>query len=172
MKTAKMAENSSFADASIVVYSHGIEILSGPQIVGHKPRKQQKWPKSRVLPMPRYSCNGGHSTSKSSQDHKSWVITHENGKNGRNHEFCRCLDIRVSGITGHRNPPETTKHGLKPMKTAKMVEVTSFSDASIVVYRGSQCIEILPGPEIVGSNPRKRPKMAEIGSFVGASIVV
>ena len=40
------------------------------------------------------------------------------------------------GVTVHRNPPETTKHGLKPMKTAKMAEVTSFSDASIVVYRG------------------------------------
>ena len=75
MKTAKMAEITSFVDASIVVYR-------------------------------------GHSASKSSRDHKSWVITHENVKNGRNHEFYRCLDIRVSGVTLHRNTPRTTNRGL------------------------------------------------------------
>ena len=107
-KQQKMAEITSFADVPIVVYSHGIEILSGQQIVGHKPRKQQKWPKSRVLPMPRYSCKGGHRASKSRRDHKSWVIAHENGKNGRNHEFCRCLDSRVSG--GHSASKSSRDH--------------------------------------------------------------
>ena len=50
-----------------------------------------------------------------------------------------------------------------------MAEITSFADALIVVYRGSHCIEILLGPQIVGYNPRKWQKMAEITSFADAS---
>ena len=46
-----------------------------------------------------------------------------------------------------------------------MAEITSFVDASIVVYQGSQCIKILPGPQIVGYNLQKRKKTAEITSF-------
>ena len=53
-----------------------------------------------------------------------------------------------------------------------MAEIMSFLDASRVVYRGSQGIEILPGPKIVGYNPRKWPEMAEITSFVDISRVV
>ena len=40
------------------------------------------------------------------------------------------------------------------------------------LYRGSQGIDLLPGPKIVGYNSRKRPEMLEITSFVDASRVV
>ena len=53
-----------------------------------------------------------------------------------------------------------------------MAEITSFADASIVVEQGSQGIEILSRPQIVGYNLGKQPKMAEITSFVDASILV
>ena len=53
-----------------------------------------------------------------------------------------------------------------------MLEITSFVDASRVVYRGSHGFEIRLGPKIVGYNPRSRPEMAEITSFVDASRVV
>ena len=53
-----------------------------------------------------------------------------------------------------------------------MVEITNFSDASRVVYRGSRGIEILLGPKIVGFNPQKWPEMLEITSFADAARVV
>ena len=72
-----------------------------------------------------------------------------------------------------------------------MLEITSFLDASRVVYRGSQGIEILSGSENRGSsplescvgghraskssqdrNPRKWPEIFEITSFVDAARVV
>ena len=55
MKTAKNGRNHEFVDDSIVMEreAQGIEILPGPQIVGYNPRKRQKWPKIRVLLMPR-----------------------------------------------------------------------------------------------------------------------
>ena len=37
--------------------------------------------------------------------------------------------------------------GYNPRKRPEMAEITSFLDASRVVYQGSQGIEILPGPE-------------------------
>ena len=46
-----------------------------------------------------------------------------------------------------------------------MLEITSFADASRVVYQRSLSIEILPEPNIVGYNRRKRPEMLEITSF-------
>ena len=62
--------------------------------------------------------------------------------------------------------------GYNPRKRLEMAGTTSFADASRVVYRGSQGIEILPGPKIVGYNPRKRPKMLESTSFADAARVV
>ena len=40
------------------------------------------------------------------------------------------------------------------------------------LYRGSQGIEILLGPKIVGYNSQKRPEMLEITSFADAARVV
>ena len=51
--------------------------------------------------------------------------------------------------------------GYNPRKRPEMAEITSFVDACKVVYRESQRIEILPGPEIVRYNPRKRPEMTK-----------
>ena len=53
-----------------------------------------------------------------------------------------------------------------------MAENTSFVDASRVVYRGSQGIEILLDSKIMGYNPRKRPEIAENASFTDLSRVV
>ena len=62
--------------------------------------------------------------------------------------------------------------GYNPRKRRERVEITRFADASRVVYRGSQGIEVFPGPKIVGYNSRKRPEMLEIMSFVDASRVM
>ena len=53
-----------------------------------------------------------------------------------------------------------------------MPEITSFHDASRVVYQGSLGIEILPGPKTMDYSPRIRPEMPEITSFYDASRVV
>ena len=37
-----------------------------------------------------------------------------------------------------------------PRKLPEMPEILSFDDAARVVYRGTQVIEIFPGPEIYG----------------------
>ena len=52
-----------------------------------------------------------------------------------------------------------------------MPKITSFGDAARVVYRGSQGIEILSGPEICGLT-RKRPGMPKITSFDDVARVV
>ena len=62
--------------------------------------------------------------------------------------------------------------GYNPPKRPEMAENTSFADASKVVYRGSQGIEIHRDLKIMGYNPRKRPEMAENTSFADASKVV
>ena len=59
-----------------------------------------------------------------------------------------------------------------PRKRPEMLEIVSFAGASSVVYRGSQGIKILRGPEIMGYNPRKRPEMLEIASFADAPKVM
>ena len=72
-KRLEIAENTSFSDLSRVVYrgSQGIEIL--PRIENHgviTHENDQKWPKTRVLPIPLESCTGGHRASKSSRASK------------------------------------------------------------------------------------------------------
>ena len=62
--------------------------------------------------------------------------------------------------------------GYNPREQPEMAKITSFVDASRVVYHGSQCIEILSGLKILSYNPRKRLEMAEITSFADASRVV
>ena len=62
--------------------------------------------------------------------------------------------------------------GYNPRKRQEMAEITSFIDASRVVYRGSHGIEILPGPKIVSYNPLKRLEMLQITSFADAARVM
>ena len=51
--------------------------------------------------------------------------------------------------------------GIRP----EMPEITSFDDATRIMYRGSRGNEILPGPKTVDYSPGKRPEMPEIMSF-------
>jgi hypothetical protein len=48
---------------------------------------------------------------------------------------------------------------------AKTAQNHEFEDVARMVYRGSQSIEIILGPEKVRYRPRKRPEMPEITSF-------
>ena len=77
----------------------------------------------------------------------------------------------TGGVTGHRNPPGTPKTvDYSPRKWPKRLEITSFDDASRVVYRGSQGIEILQGPEIRGlvhKNGQKCFLMMPLESCIG-----
>ena len=57
-------------------------------------------------------------------------------------------------------------------KRSEMPEITSFDDAARVVYRGSQGIQILPGPKIVDYSLRNRPEMPEITTFDDAARVM
>ena len=66
--------------------------------------------------------------------------------------------------------PKTVDYS--PGKRPEMPEITSFHDATRVVYRGSRGIDILPGPKTVDNSPRKRTEMAEIMSFDDAARVV
>ena len=59
-----------------------------------------------------------------------------------------------------------------PRKQPEMPGITSFYDAAIVMYQGSQGIEIVLGPKTVDYSPRKRPEMPEITSFHDAAGVV
>ena len=62
--------------------------------------------------------------------------------------------------------------GYDPRKRPEMAEITSFADAARVVYRGSQGIIILLGPENRGLYPRKRPELAEITTFADTARVM
>ena len=62
--------------------------------------------------------------------------------------------------------------GYNPQKRPEIAKNTSIDHLSRVVYRGSQGIEIHPGPKIMGYNPRKPPEMAENTSFADPSRVV
>ena len=69
-------------------------------------------------------------------------------------------------------PPGPKIVGYKPRKWPEMAEITNFADASRVVYKGSQGIEILLWPKIVSYNTRKRPEMLEIMSFADPARVM
>ena len=62
--------------------------------------------------------------------------------------------------------------GYNPRKWPELAEIMNFADASRVVYQGSQGIEILPWPKIVGSNTRQRLEMLKITSFADTARVV
>ena len=62
--------------------------------------------------------------------------------------------------------------GNKPRKRQEIAEITSFEDASRVVYGGHRASKSARERKIVGNNPRKWEELAEITSFVDASRVV
>ena len=104
---------------------------------------------------------------------KSWFITHENGqKCSKSRVLPTPLESCTRGHKASKFSEDPKIVGYNPRKRPEMAEITSFVDASRVVYRVSQCIEILPGLKIVGYNPRKRPEMAEITSFADTARVV
>ena len=80
--------------------------------------------------------------------HKNHELGHENGQK---YPKTRVLTVQQESCTeGHKaskssRDPKTMDYS--PRKRPKMPEITSFDDAASVVYRGSQGIEILPGPE-------------------------
>ena len=72
-KRPEIAENTSFADLSRVIYRGvtGHRYPPGIQkswVITHE--HGQKWPKTRVLPILLESCTGGHRAWKSSRDSK------------------------------------------------------------------------------------------------------
>ena len=62
--------------------------------------------------------------------------------------------------------------GYNPQKRLEMLEITNFTNAARVVYRGHKASKISQDLKIVGYNPRKRTERAEITNFVDASRVV
>ena len=74
------------------------------------------------------------------------------------------------GASKSSRDPKTVDYS--PRKRPEMREITSFDDVARVLYRGSRCIEILPGHENMDYSPRKWPEMREITSFDDAARVV
>ena len=104
---------------------------------------------------------------------KIGVITHENGLKCSK---SRVLPTPLESCTGGHRVSKSSRDpkivGYNPQTRQEMLEITSFADASRVVYQTSQSIEILPEPNIVGYNRRKRPEIAENTSFADAVRVV
>ena len=74
---------------------------------------------------------------------------------------------------GHRNPPGTQKPWtIAHENDQKMPEITSFDDATRVVYGGHRASKSSRDPKTVDYSPRKRPEMPEITSFDDVSGVV
>ena len=146
-----MAENTSFADPSRVVYrgSHGHRNPPGTQkswVIRHE--NDKKWPKTRVLPISLESCTGGHRASKSSCTRKSWDITHENDqKKPKTRDLPIPLESCTGGHRASKSPRDPKIVGSNPRKQPEMLEIMSFADPTRVVYRWSQGIEILLGLE-------------------------
>ena len=140
--------------------------------MGYNPRKRQEMAEITNFVGASRVVYRGHRASKSARVRKSWAITHENGQKWRNHEFCRYLYSHVPGAIRHRKPPWTREswvitqeNGLKcpksrvlptslesctgghknPRKQLEMAKITSFIDATRVVYSGSQGIKNLMG---------------------------
>ena len=96
----------------------------------------QKWPKSRVLPMLLESCTGDHGASKSSWGRKSWVITHENGlKCSKSRVLPMLLESCTEGQKASKISWDPKLVSYNPRKRPEMAEITSFVDASRVMYQ-------------------------------------
>ena len=135
----------------------------------------QKWPKTRVFPIPLQSCNGGHRASKSSRDSKIMgYIQRKRPEMAENTRFVDPARVVYRGwITGHRNSLGTRKswvitheNGQKWPKT-RVLPVPRESCTG-----GHRASKSSRDPKIVGYNQRKRPEMADNTSFADLSRVV
>ena len=146
----EMAENTSFADPPRVMYrgSQGIETSWDSKIMGYNLRNEQKWPKTRVLPIPQESCTGDQGHRNPPGTRKSWVITHENGQKWpKTRVYSIPLESCIGGHRASKSSWDSKIMGSNPRKRPEIAENTSFADLSRVVYRESEGIEILPGLE-------------------------
>jgi hypothetical protein len=57
------------------------------------------------------------------------------------------LESRTMGHRASKHTRDLKIVDYRPGKRPEMHEITSFDDAARVMYRGSQGIEILPGPQ-------------------------
>ena len=57
------------------------------------------------------------------------------------------LELCTGGHRASKSSRDPKTVDYSPRKQQEMPEITSFDDVARVVYRGSQSIEILPGPK-------------------------
>ena len=149
-----MPEITSFDDVSRVVYrgSWGVEILLGQKklwTIAHE--NGQKCLKSRVFTMPLSRVTGVMGRRNPPRTQEPWTIAHEDGQKCPK---SRVLTMPLESCTGGHGAsksyrgPKTMDYS--PRKQPESPEITSFDDASRVVYWGSRGIEILPGPNNSG----------------------
>ena len=146
-----MAEITSFSDPSRVVYL-GHRASKSPRdskIMCYNPRKRPEMAElTSFADAARVVYRGVTRHHNPLGTRKSWVITHENGQNWPK---SRLLPIQLESFTeGHRawkSSQDPKIMGYNPRKRQEMAKKMSFVDASRFVYRGSQGIEILPGPK-------------------------
>ena len=82
------------------------------------------------------------------------------------------LESCTGGHTASKSARDPKIVGNNPRKQEEMAEITSFADASRVVYRRYRASKSARDPKIMGNNPRKRLEMLQITSFVDTSRVV
>ena len=81
--------------------------------MGYNPRNGQKWPKTRVLPIPLESCTWGHRASKSSRDPK--IMGYNPRKRlelAANKKFPDLSRVLYRGSQGTEILPGPENHGL------------------------------------------------------------
>ena len=148
-----MAEITNFADVSRVVYrgSQGIEILLWPEIVGYNTRKRPEMTEITNF------ADDSRVVYRESQGieilpwRKSWVITQENGeKCSKSRVLPTPLESCTSGHKASKSSWDPKILGYNQRKRLEMAEITSFVDASRVMYWGSQSIEICQRPKSQG----------------------
>src|SRR3990172_8367431 len=95
-------------------------------------------------------CAGGHSPLKPFSDQKKCAIDHENGQKcpksrvlTMSPESCSRAHVPLKSSSDHKTVCYS------PEKRPEQRKITRFDDVARVVYRGSQSIEIIPGPEKV-----------------------
>src|SRR3989337_595704 len=100
------------------------------------------------------SCTEGHGPLKSFPDQKMCAVDHENGQNcpksrvwTMSPESCS----RAHGPLKSSSDHKTVRYS--PEKRPEQHEIMSFEDVVRVVHRGSQSIQIIPGPEKVRYRP-------------------
>ena len=108
----------------------------------------QKWPKSRILPMPLESCTGGHRASKSSRFEK--IVGYNPRKQQKMAQITNFADAPIVVYRGSHgieilSGPEN--RGLYPLKTARNGRNHEFCRCPRVVYRGPEGIKFLSEPK-------------------------